>query len=320
MISQLNCLIIVCKNLICPGQEGEFAVNLKQALYVKTIAEEGSVSAAAKKLYISQPSLSQMLRLVEAEVGVALFERSPFRPTYAGERYLHAATVMLNTNEILSNELQEIRQEGSGRLRLGISRQRAAQVLPVVLPRFSKAYPHVVVELREAGSATLEQMVQEGEVDLALAATSPSLPDLEYRLIQRETIGILAGKDSPLVTQVPSGVSIGLEAVGEGPFVSLKPGHNIRIIQDLIFREHNIIPSIYLETDNMETALQVTRTSACYMLCPNVYTTPGNCFYPLAGHENLRHFYACLRQGQTVPRFMNHFLELVRECVASAIK
>lgn len=290
-------------------------MNLKQALYIKTIAEERSITAAAKKLYVSQPSLSQMLRLIEEELGVALFERVPFRPTYAGERYLHAAAIMLNTNEILTNELQEIRQEGSGRLRLGISRQRAAQLLPKILPRFSKAYPHVVLELREAGSATLERLVQEGEVDLALAATSPSLSDLEYRLIQRETIGILAGRDSPLSAQVPSGVSIGLEAVGEGPFISLKPGHNIRIIQDLIFRERSISPSIYLETDNMETALQVTRTSACYMLCPNVYTTPGNCFYPLAGYENLRHFYACLRQGQTVPKFMGRFLELVQECV-----
>lgn len=290
-------------------------MNLKQALYIKTIAEEGSVTAAAKKLYVSQPSLSQMLRLVEEELGVMLFERSPFRPTYAGERYLHAATIFLNTNEILTNELQEIRQEGSGRLRLGISRQRAAHLLPDILPRFSAAYPHVILELREAGSATLERLVQEGEVDLALAATSPSHPDLEYHLIQRETIGILAGRDSRLAAQVPSGVSIGLEAVGEGPFISLKPGHNIRIIQDLLFREQSVSPSIYLETDNMETALQVTRTSACYMLCPNVYTAPGSCFYPLAGHENLRHFYACLRQGQTVPRFMSHFLELVRECV-----
>ena len=290
-------------------------MNLKQALYIKTIAEEGSVTAAAKKLYVSQPSLSQMLRLVEEELGVALFERSPFRPTYAGERYLHAATVMLNTNEILTNELQEIRREGSGRLRLGISRQRAAQLLPDVLPRFSAAYPHVILELREAGSATLERLVQEGEVDLALAATSPSLTGLEYRLIQRETIGILAGRDSALAAQVPSGVAIGLEAVGEGPFISLKPGHNIRIIQDLLFRERSVSPAIYLETDNMETALQVTRTSDCYMLCPNVYTTPGSCFYPLAGHENLRHFYACTRQGQTVPRFMSCFLELVRECV-----
>ena len=188
-------------------------MNLKQALYIKTIAEEGSITAAAKKLYVSQPSLSQMLKLIEEEIGLPLFERSPFRPTYAGERYLHAATIMLNTNEILNNELQEIRQEDSGRLRLGISRQRAARILPVVLPVFMKNHPHVVLELHEEGSATLEQMLSEGELDLAFASTNPSAPGLNYLLIQRETIGILSGPDSELVRELPSGTSIPLEKV-----------------------------------------------------------------------------------------------------------
>ena len=92
-------------------------MNLRQALYMKTIAEKGGITAAAKQLYISQPSLSQMLRQIEEEVGVPLFDRSSlsFRPTYAGERYLHAASVLLNTNEILENELREIRGEERGR-------------------------------------------------------------------------------------------------------------------------------------------------------------------------------------------------------------
>ena len=58
-------------------------MNLKQAHYVKTIAQCGSITAAAKKLYISQPSLSQMLRQIETEIGLPIFDRSvaPFRIT-----------------------------------------------------------------------------------------------------------------------------------------------------------------------------------------------------------------------------------------------
>ena len=58
-------------------------MNLKQAYYIKTIPECGSITAAAKKLYVSQPSLSQMLRHVEEELGVEIFDRSvaPFRTT-----------------------------------------------------------------------------------------------------------------------------------------------------------------------------------------------------------------------------------------------
>ena len=118
-------------------------MNVRQALYIRTIAEEKGVTAAAKKLHISQPSLSQMLRQIEEEAGTPLFERGTqvFHPTYAGERYLHAAEVILNTNEILENELREIRGEERGRLRLGISVQRSIQLLPKVLPEFTRRIP-----------------------------------------------------------------------------------------------------------------------------------------------------------------------------------
>ena len=121
-------------------------MNLKQALYIQTIAREGGVTAAAKKLYISQPSLSQMLRQIESELGVPLFERGslPLRPTYAGERYLHAAQVILSANEALENELREIRQENGGRLRLGISMQRSPTCCPGCCPASPKPIPTCV--------------------------------------------------------------------------------------------------------------------------------------------------------------------------------
>lgn len=290
-------------------------MNLRQALYVKTIAEEGGITAAARKLYISQPSLSQMLRQIEEEAGVTLFDRSslPFRPTYAGERYLHAASILLNTNEILENELREIRGEERGRLRLGISMQRAVQLLPRVLPEFVRMYPKVELSLQEVGSARLEQLVQEGHVDLALASTEPGNPNLEYRLIQRERVGILAGTGSPLAGRLTTGTPISLEEVWEGPFVVLKPGHSVRVIQDLLFQEQGLRPPIFLETDSMEAARQITLQCGCYLLCTDSCLPPQACFYPLEPYENHRHFYACLRRGEAVPRYVNGFIQLVTE-------
>ena len=290
-------------------------MNLKQALYVKTIAQEGGITAAAKKLYISQPSLSQMLRQIEEEVGLELFDRSrsPFRPTYAGERYLYAATVMLGAEERMRNELQEIRQEGSGRLRLGISVQRGARILPGVLPQFFRDFPHVALELREAGSAALVEMVRQGEVDVALASTVPSHPDLTYHLIQRETIGILAGRDSPLAAQVPSGEVIDLRQVAQGPFICMTPDHNSRVIQELLFRQENLHPQILLETDSMEIASRTTVTSAGYLICSDLYINPEDYFYPIKNYVNRHHFYACIPKGMQPPKYMRAFLELVEK-------
>lgn len=288
-------------------------MNLRQALYVKTIADEGGITAAAKKLYISQPSLSQMLRQIEEETGVPLFDRSslPIRPTYAGERYLHAAAVLLNTNEMLENELREIRGEERGRMRLGISMLRSAQLLPHVLPEFTSRFPKVELVLQEAGSAKLEQLLQEGSVDLALASTEPNNPLLEYRLIQEERIGILAGPGSSLSRRFPSGTAISLREAGDGRFVALKAGHSVRVIQDRLFQEYGLHPEFFLETDNMEAAQQIALRCGCYLLCPDGYLPAGAFFYPLEGYESRRHFYACLRKREHVPQYVAALLHLI---------
>ena len=294
-------------------------MNLRQAYYIKTIAKEGGITAAAKALYISQPSLSQMLKQIEAEIGMPLFDRtvSPLKPTCAGERYLHAATIMLNTQEILENELQELREENSGRLRLGISMQRSAQLLPAILPDFFADFPHVNLELREAGSTHLEEMVLDGSVDLALATLEPSRSDLHYRLIQRETIGILAGQNSPLAKSIPSGTPVDHTAFQDMTFISMRTGHNIRVIQDSVFRSRGLSPHILLETDSMETARRITRTGSGCMLCSDSSCTPDDFFYPLKGFESLRHFYACYRQEQTLPRYAESFLTRTSELLRS---
>ena len=288
-------------------------MNLRQALYMKTIAEKGGITAAAKQLYISQPSLSQMLRQIEEEAGVPLFDRSSlsFRPTYAGERYLHAASVLLNTNEILENELREIRGEERGRLRLGISMLRSAQLLPCILPEFASRFPKVEVALQEAGSAKLEQLLQEGSVDMALASIEPNNPLLEYRLLQKERIGILAGPASPLAQRFPPGTAISLKETENGRFVALKAGHSVRVIQDRLFQEHGLHPGFFLETDNMETAQQIALRCGCYLLCPDSYLPSGAPFYPLDGYESRRHFYACLRKKEHVPQYAEALLYLI---------
>ncbi len=292
-------------------------MNLKQALYIRTIAEEGSITQAAKKLYVSQPSLSQMVRQVESEYGVTLFDRtvSPLRLTYAGEKYLEAAKAMLSVNERLENELKEIRQENSGLLRLGISVQRAMQILPVALPWFTMQYPKVPIDLREEGSARLEEMLEAGEIDLALAAIESVSPALSYTLIEKEVIGVLAGKNSAIAQQLPPGTPISVSMIREDAFVALKPGHSVRVVQDNLFHAEGLKPQILLETDSLEVAKRVAIQAGACMLCSDIfvdeYARRGGVFYPLMDYENKRHLYACWRKGERLPRYAEGFIQIV---------
>ena len=292
-------------------------MNLKQALYIRTVAQEGNITAAAKKLYVSQPSLSQMIRQVESEYGVTLFDRtvSPLRLTYAGEKYLTAANVMLMANERLENELREIRQESSGLLRLGISVQRAIQILPVALPWFTMQFPKVSVDLREEGSARLEKLLEDGEIDLALAAIESVSPQLSYTLIEKEIVGVLAGRGAAIAQQLPPGTPITLSMIREDAFVSLKPGHSVRVVQDALFRAEGVRPQILLETDSLEVAKRVAIQAGACMLCSDIfvddYARRGGVFYPLMDYENKRHLYACWRKGEKLPRYAEGFVQIV---------
>lgn len=293
-------------------------MNLKQAHYIKTIAECGSITAASKKLYVSQPSLSQMLRHVEGELGVDIFDRSvtPFHLTYAGEKYLHAAQVMLSAQEQLESEIREIRHDHSGRLRLGISVSRGIQVLPLVIPKFAEKYPKVKLDLVESGSDTLDAMIQEGRIDLALAAIESTSPSMTYELIERETIGILAGKDSRIARRLSSGTPVTIEDAREDCFVSLCKGHSARVVQDKLFRRAGCSPKILIETDTLEIGKRITLDAGACMILPNIYID--SCvadkqgeFFPLANYDNHRHFYACYRKDTFVPQYMHDFIQIV---------
>lgn len=297
-------------------------MNLKQARYIRTIAREGSITSAAKKLYVSQPSLSQMLKQVETELGVALFDRSvsPFHLTLAGESYIQAADAILAANERLENQIREIREESRGRLRLGISVQRAMQVLPLALPWFLVQFPHVALEIVERGSADLEELVLKGEVDLALAAIDSTSPRLSYELIEEEIIGILAGEKSHLAARCPSGTLVPLEAAVQDTFISLKKGHSARVAQDALFRRYGFQPNILLETDSLEVARRVALGTGSCMLCSNIYVDDlarrHGAFYPLKNYENHRHFYACYPRGTSLPRYAAGFIRIVSQVLS----
>lgn len=294
-------------------------MNMKQAFYIRTIAREGSITAAAKALYISQPSLSQMLRQVEAELGVSLFDRNtlPLRPTFAGEKYLECANTVLSASQRLENQLQEIRKENSGRLRLGISVQRAMQILPQAIPWFTMQFPDVLIELTEAGSAHLEELLGQGEIDLALAALESTSPHNSYTLIERETIGILAGSKSTLASRFPDRTPLPLGEAMEDSFVSLREGHSIRIVQDKLFWQSGLRPHILLETDSLEVAKRVALGSGACMLCSDIYVDDSvrsaGAFFPLLAYENHRHFYACRRKNDQLPRYADSFVQIVTQ-------
>lgn len=126
-------------------------MNWNQLQYVITIAEEKSITKAAQKLYISQPSLSLSIQALEKETGIPLFERNrgEMKLTYAGSLFYEWAISTLHSHTQLEWKLGDIVSGSRTLIRLGLSPHRSERLLAPVLERFYSMYENCDIQIIE---------------------------------------------------------------------------------------------------------------------------------------------------------------------------
>ena len=129
-------------------------MDLKELNYVVTVANEGSISRAVEKLFMSQSSLSQAIRVLEQDLGTSVFVRTTrgVRPTAAGDAFFSHAKQILQQYRAACSEAADIENLNGGTVIFGISTYRGTYLLPPVLKRFRALYPKVHVEICEMDS------------------------------------------------------------------------------------------------------------------------------------------------------------------------
>jgi len=149
-------------------------MELRHLRYFAAVAEAGAFSRAAVRMHITQPALWRQVRDLEAELGVRLFERAGrrVRVTSAGEGLLLRSRELLAGVGQLAEHAQAVRGGEAGRLSIASSPQVIQNVLAPFLTRYLKSRPGVDVHLVEAGAVQTLELVERGEVQLALTGRS----------------------------------------------------------------------------------------------------------------------------------------------------
>lgn len=152
-----------------------------------TVAELQSLTEAAKKLYISQPAVSQAIRKLEEELAVKLFirnKRSKLKLTETGKEILALAYQMADLENRLYQTAYAENHMMAGTVRVATVPLGVSIILSRILPIFKKQFPQVNVELLEGNPLEVKRMVQNFQADLGIS-TSPYL-DLEHRLLMKD--------------------------------------------------------------------------------------------------------------------------------------
>ena len=165
------------------------------------VAECGSFSLAAERLFLTQPAISKRVSALEDDLGIALFDRlgRSIQLTEAGEKYLVSARRILDDITVSRDELHSLSSTISGKLRLATSHHVGIHRLPPVLKSFTQIFPDVELDLMFMDSELACEEVARGNIELAVVTLPDKLNSaLHTQLVWPDPLGIVCAKDHPL--------------------------------------------------------------------------------------------------------------------------
>jgi DNA-binding transcriptional LysR family regulator len=216
-------------------------MTLRQLEYLVAVADEGSFGRAAPRLYVSQPTLSQQIRALEAEVGGPLLERLArgVRPTPAGEALLPPARAALAAAERARRSARMVLNLEAGELEIDTVGTVALGMLPRVLRRWGPRHRECTVRLQEHRDApTLARAVAEGSADLGIGPRPPEWRGPLESLGWEEFVVILPPGD-PLRK---GGRPVALAALAEREWVLFEREHALAGLTDRLCAAEGFTP------------------------------------------------------------------------------
>lgn len=232
-----------------------------------SLAELGSLTAAAEAHNLTQPAVSIRLRKLEEELYSKLYYRigRGVKLTAEGEAVLASARRIVRESEDIAKELAEGRGIPSGRISIGTIDAASSYVLPPVFSRFRNLFPRVEIRLEVTATASLVRFLRSGEIDLAVA-TLPIENDEDLRVypIYREKMILIVPPSDKFFT----GRKLSLDEISKTAFISFHEGAVTRRVIEQELARHGIVPHVTITTDSPEAIKNLVSAGLGWAVLP----------------------------------------------------
>jgi LysR family transcriptional regulator, hydrogen peroxide-inducible genes activator len=259
-------------------------MELHQLRYFVAVADEGSFSRAAAKVRVAQPSLSQQIRKLEAEIGQPLFDRLPRSVvlTEAGRCLLEYARQILASIGDARRCVDELKGKIAGDVAVGAIPTIAPYVLPELVVTFQNHYPDVTLHIVEDVTEGITRRIEAGELDVALASTCPRSPTLRVELLGREPLLALVPEGHPLAKQTV----VSFDDLKSQRFLLLHEMHCLSQQVHHLLESRRLLPEIALAGSQLSTIANMVAAEIGVSIVPqmmvNHQATPGCVSLPFA--------------------------------------
>ncbi len=179
-------------------------MDINRYRYIVALARTKNFTKAAEELHISQPALTKAIKKAEEEFGVTLFDReaTPFRLTYAGERFVDEIKKILYTQDALEREMSDVATGRRGKVTVGIPVESASAWLPMILPEFMATHPDIEIVIAEGNSDSFERGMLERTIDFCIYTLPVHSPDLDYEIVEEHPIYLLSSPSHPFARHI----------------------------------------------------------------------------------------------------------------------
>lgn len=240
-------------------------MDLKQLLYFKTVVEEGTISAAAKKLNLSQPPLSQQIKHLETELGITLMERGARKITLneAGRVLYEKACTLLTLADQTVQELRDIHDGLEGTLTLGTISSSGTIILSKALPAFHSLHPHIRFELHEGTTFQVIDLLNAGIIELGIVRTPFHSEGFETHFLASEP---MVAVGNPCFFEGISSDDITLQALAQKPLIYYR---RFEALIEGAFEAAGLSPKAICKNDDARTSLMWANAGIGVALIPN---------------------------------------------------
>ena len=244
-------------------------VELRHLRYFLAVADALHFGRAARKLHISQPTLSQQIQKLEEELGTPLFERGPkIRLTQAGLLFRTYASRAVEDVAAGEQAIGALRGLAMGTLRFGYMPSLRGLVVPALASVIAR-HPGIRVKAEEGVGGRIERRVADGRLELGVAHSLPRRPELDIEPLFESRLGLVVGPRHPLAGETKVGIS---KLEGQ-PFALLSRGLRARTTIDAYLASARFAPTIVLEADTVATVLDLVRSGHAITMLPEPRVT-----------------------------------------------
>src|SRR4051812_1195285 len=253
-------------------------MEIHQLRYFVAVAEESSFSRAAAREHVAQPSLSQQIQKLEAEMDQRLFDRlsRTVVVTEAGKCLLEYARKILIEIAEARRCLDDLKRDVAGRLSIGAILTMAPYVLPKLIGKFQAHYPKVEIEILEDTTESLALRLEDGTLDIALMSTCQQSPALEPHRLGEEALLVLLPKQHRLAKKK----NIGWSDLKSEKFLLLHEVHCLSAQVCKLLAAHDLRPELALKGAQLTTIAEMVATGMGVSVAPQMVVEqdlPGGC-------------------------------------------